>query len=212
MTRKLIMLRHGQTEYNASGRMQGQMDTKLSDVGIRQAEAVARYMKGVNIGYVVSSDLSRAAETARIVASSRGLPVHLDPRLRETNLGDWQGQSREDVDRDYPGARAQWRHNALWAPPGGESRIEVARRARDVINELMLAHPGWDDGVADIRSSRIEHRAASHVHRPEKHQLGAVDRTPPVFGGTQRQRGGRPAGGSAAAVYTGHPGGCPVVP
>ena len=147
MTRKLIMLRHGQTEYNASGRMQGQMDTKLSDVGIRQAEAVARYMKGVNIGYVVSSDLSRAAETARIVASSRGLPVHLDPRLRETNLGDWQGQSREDVDRDYPGARAQWRHNALWAPPGGESRIEVARRARDVINELMLAHPGWDDGA-----------------------------------------------------------------
>ena len=123
------------------------MDTKLSDVGIRQAEAVARYMKGVNIGYVVSSDLSRAAETARIVASSRGLPVHLDPRLRETNLGDWQGQSREDVDRDYPGARAQWRHNALWAPPGGESRIEVARRARDVINELMLAHPGWDDGA-----------------------------------------------------------------
>ena len=114
MTRKLIMLRHGQTEYNASGRMQGQMDTKLSDVGIRQAEAVARYMKGVNIGYVVSSDLSRAAETARIVASSRGLPVHLDSRLRETNLGDWQGQSREDVDRDYPGARAQWRHNALW--------------------------------------------------------------------------------------------------
>ena len=147
MTRKLIMLRHGQTEYNASGRMQGQMDTKLSDVGIRQAEAVARYMKGVNIGYVVSSDLSRAAETARIVASSRGLPVHLDTRLRETNLGDWQGQSREDVDRDYPGARAQWRHNALWAPPGGESRIEVARRARDVINELMLAHPGWDDGA-----------------------------------------------------------------
>ena len=59
------MLRHGQTEYNASGRMQGQMDTKLSDVGIRQAEAVARYMKGVNIGYVVSSDLSRAAETTR---------------------------------------------------------------------------------------------------------------------------------------------------
>ena len=115
MTRKLIMLRHGQTEYNASGRMQGQMDTKLSDVGMRQAEAVARYMKGVNIGYVVSSDLSRAAET--------------------------------DVDRDYPGARAQWRHNALWAPPGGESRIEVARRARDVINELMLAHPGWDDGA-----------------------------------------------------------------
>ena len=50
MTRKLIMLRHGQTEYNASGRMQGQMDTKLSDVGIRQAEAVARYMKGVNVG------------------------------------------------------------------------------------------------------------------------------------------------------------------
>ena len=94
MTRKLIMLRHGQTEYNASGRMQGQMDTKLSDVGIRQAEAVARYMKGVNIGYVVSSDLSRAAETARIVASSRGLPVHLDPRLRETNLGDWANPAR----------------------------------------------------------------------------------------------------------------------
>jgi len=73
VTRKLIMLRHGQTEYNASGRMQGQMDTKLSDVGIRQAEAVARYMKGVNIGYVVSSDLSRAAETGiSVMARSIG--------------------------------------------------------------------------------------------------------------------------------------------
>lgn len=147
MTRKLLMLRHGQTNYNATGRMQGQMDTELSEKGIAQAEAVARYFETVNISRIISSDLSRAAHTAEIVASRSGLPVSQDARLRETNLGLWQGRSRDEVDAEYPGARAQWRHDALWSPPGGESRLEVAARARAVIDELMLGFDEWDDGA-----------------------------------------------------------------
>lgn len=147
MTRRLILLRHGQTDYNATGRMQGQMDTKLSKIGVAQAENAARYLATMGINYILSSDLSRAADTARIVASVCGVPMDVDERLRETNLGEWQGQSRDEVDEKYPGARLRWRHDARWAPPGGEARLEVARRARTVINELMCTHLNWDDGA-----------------------------------------------------------------
>ena len=137
--RRLLLLRHGQTTYNATRRMQGQMDTELSAEGVAQAERAAAHLgrRERDIHRIVSSDLRRAAETAEAAGRVLGIDVERDSRLRETNLGDWQGRTHGEIDGEYPGQRATWRHDATWAPPGGETRVEVAARMRAVVDELL---------------------------------------------------------------------------
>lgn len=147
MTRRLILLRHGQTEYNATSRMQGQLDTELSELGIRQAEDAAKVLAGQNIVHVISSDLTRAHKTALAVAGLIDTEVTQDRRLRETHLGEWQAKTHQEIDNTYPGARAKWRHDPQWAPPGGESRLDVARRSRQLVDDLMINLPEWNNGT-----------------------------------------------------------------
>ncbi|QPK78646.1 histidine phosphatase family protein [Corynebacterium lizhenjunii] len=144
MSRRLILIRHGQTTYNATGRMQGHLDTELSQVGLEQARAAAALLGDQGIVKIVSSDLVRAHRTAEIIGAQLGLDVSVDARLRETHLGQWQGRTSAEVDREYPGVRALWRHDPTWAPPEGESRVDVARRARPVVDELMRTFSHWD--------------------------------------------------------------------
>lgn len=144
MSRRLILLRHGQTTHNANRRMQGHLDTKLSEQGWEGARLVANMLASAGITRIVSSDLSRAEDTARVVAETLGVDLRIDARLRETDLGQWQNLGHAEVDRKFPGARAAWRHDARWAPPGGESRVDVARRARPVVDELMENYRDWD--------------------------------------------------------------------
>jgi len=144
MTRRLILIRHGQTDYNATRRMQGQLDTHLSDLGREQAARAGQALVDEPITRIISSDLSRAFDTAAIIAEQLGLDVERDERLRETHLGEWQSRTSAEVDEELPGARAAWRHDATWAPPGGESRVQVAGRARPVIDELMRDYGEWD--------------------------------------------------------------------
>lgn len=132
----LVLLRHGQTDYNVGGRMQGHLDSRLTQDGLAQAVAVAPDIAKVAPERIISSDLRRARDTAEVVGGACGLPVGLDPRLRETNLGDWQGRTVLEIEREYPGAIATWRSDPAWAPPGGESRIEVVSRSRPVVDEL----------------------------------------------------------------------------
>ena len=145
MNRRLILLRHGQTEYNATRRMQGHLDTELSDTGVEQARAAALMMRELGVGKIVASDLSRARRTAEIVAAVLGLDFTVDERLRETHLGQWQGKTHAEVDSADARVRAHWRNNPGWAPPEGESRLDVARRARPVVDELMASYSGWDE-------------------------------------------------------------------
>ena len=86
MTRRLIMLRHGQTDYNATRRMQGHLNTKLSPVGFEQAAAAADFLTNKNIIKIVSSDLDRAFDTATVIGQRLNLPVEKDERLRETQF------------------------------------------------------------------------------------------------------------------------------
>jgi len=142
--RRLILLRHGETTYNATQRMQGQLDTELSERGIAQAQAAAEELRGLGIAKIVSSDLTRARATAEVVGEELGVDVSVDKRLRETHLGAWQGMTHAEVDEAHEGARTHWRHNAHWAPPEGESRVDVAIRAREVVDELLRSYPEWD--------------------------------------------------------------------
>lgn len=140
--RQLVLLRHGQTDYNALGRMQGHLDSHLTADGLAQAGTVAPEVARLKPARVISSDLRRAADTAAVVAEACGVPVEIDVRLRETNLGEWQGRTVADIEATWPGAIAAWRQDPSWAPPGGESRIEVVRRSTPVVDEV-------DDALAD---------------------------------------------------------------
>ena len=134
--RRIVLLRHGQTDYNVAGRMQGHLDSLLTPVGLEQAAAAAPALAALGPDRLVSSDLRRAADTAEVVGAACGLPVKFDVRLRETHLGRWQGRTVEEIERDDPGAIAEWRSDPAWAPPGGESRLDVVARSRPVVDEL----------------------------------------------------------------------------
>jgi glucosyl-3-phosphoglycerate phosphatase len=141
--RRLVMLRHGQTDYNAASRMQGQLDTGLSDLGRDQAIAAAEVLAKRQPLVIVSSDLRRALDTAVALGERSGLPVLVDTRLRETHLGDWQGMTHLEVDAAAPGARLAWRDDARWAPHGGESRVDVAARSMPLLAELVADQTEW---------------------------------------------------------------------
>ncbi|MFC4127546.1 histidine phosphatase family protein [Nocardia rhizosphaerae] len=141
--RTLILLRHGQTEWNAADRMQGQIDTDLTDLGRQQAKEAARELVSRNAIAVHASDLRRAKETAQALGDMSDLPVVTDTRLRETHLGDWEGLTHLEVDADYPGARVQWRLDATYRPPGGESKLEVGARSLPVVRELYNERQDW---------------------------------------------------------------------
>ena len=141
--RRLVMLRHGQTEFNAGNRMQGQLDTELSDLGRDQAVAAAEVLAKRQPLLIVSSDLQRALDTAVALGERSGMPVEVDTRLRETHLGDWQGMTHHEVDASAPGARLEWRNDATWAPHGGESRVDVAARGLPLIVELVADQTEW---------------------------------------------------------------------
>jgi glucosyl-3-phosphoglycerate phosphatase len=141
--RRLVMLRHGQTDFNAGSRMQGQLDSELTDLGRDQAVAAAAVLAKRQPLLIVSSDLHRALDTAVTLGERSGLPVVVDTRLRETHLGDWQGMTHLEVDAAAPGARVAWRNDARWAPHGGESRADVAARAMPLIAELVAGQGEW---------------------------------------------------------------------
>ena len=141
--RRLVMLRHGQTNYNAGSRMQGQLESELTDLGRAQAVAAAEVLAKRQPLLIVSSDLRRAYDTAVALGERTGLTVHVDKRLRETHLGDWQGLTHQQVDANAPGARLAWRDDATWAPHGGESRIDVADRSVPLVTELVASEREW---------------------------------------------------------------------
>ncbi|MFZ0903080.1 MAG: glucosyl-3-phosphoglycerate phosphatase [Mycobacterium sp.] len=150
-TRRLVMLRHGQTEFNLGSRMQGQLDTELSELGRAQAVAAAEALAKRQPLLIVSSDLRRAFDTAVALAEHTGLQVQVDDRLRETHLGDWQGMTHAEIDAVAPGARLAWREDATWAPHGGESRVDVAARSLPLIAELVAGEPEWGAGEDPAR-------------------------------------------------------------
>lgn len=137
------MLRHGQTEFNVGSRMQGQLDTELSELGRAQAVAAAEVLGKRQPLLIVSSDLRRALDTAVKLGERTGVPVRVDTRLRETHLGEWQGMTHDQVDATHPGARLAWRDDAGWAPHGGESRVDVATRSLPLVTELISGEPEW---------------------------------------------------------------------
>ena len=137
----ILLVRHGETDSNAEGRIQGQTNTPLNERGRAQAQALADELAGEAIAAVYSSDLDRARETAEILAGRLDLPVVVDPALRERNFGSWEGRTVDEFEARWPGAWARWREG-----DEGEGDVEdhlaLAARVRDAIHRLAAAHPG----------------------------------------------------------------------
>ena len=137
MTRTAIFWRHGQTDYNVERRFQGQSDIPLNEVGRTQAAQAASYLSELRPGSIVSSDLSRAADTADELASLLNVDVTRDERLRETAFGQWEGRTRDEIRGSWPHELEQWLSGADMNPPGGESRSESGRRVASAITDIV---------------------------------------------------------------------------
>ena len=139
----LLLIRHAESSWNALGRWQGHGDPPLSDRGRAQAHALARELASETIDVLVSSDLRRAAETAAILGEARGLRPELNPRLRELDLGDWEGLTRDQIERKAGNALRRFDAGDLDVRPGGgENLREIEQRAFSIVAELVDAHPG----------------------------------------------------------------------
>jgi glucosyl-3-phosphoglycerate phosphatase len=122
--------------------MQGHLDSQLTVTGLGQARRAAQLLTELKPEVLVTSDLSRAGDTAAILAAETGMPLRVDKRLRETHRGTWQGLTHAEVETRWPGGIQTWRGNPEWAPPGGETKVEVAGRAARVVAELDAAGYG----------------------------------------------------------------------
>ncbi len=139
----LYLIRHGSTEWNQAGRIQGHLDIPLSKAGRQEAAVLADALAGVPVKSVLSSDLRRAVETARIIAAPHGLDPICDSRLRERDYGRLQGLSRSEVEEQFPVADRRWgseaeRERAL----GIEAPEKVASRGVEVLTDIVTGSQG----------------------------------------------------------------------
>jgi 2,3-bisphosphoglycerate-dependent phosphoglycerate mutase len=139
----LILIRHGETRWNRERRVQGHADSALTHEGIAQAEACAVRLAREGITHVYTSDLGRAAHTARILAKPLALPIVEDAALRERCYGVGEGMFFSDLDRDYPALYSRGGQiNAHFAIPGGESHAQLHERIIAALVRIAHAHEG----------------------------------------------------------------------
>jgi probable phosphoglycerate mutase len=125
----LLVWRHGQTQWNATDRVQGQTDVDLDEIGEAQAMRAAPLLAAFSPDLIISSDLRRAARTAAPLAALTGLPVEYDPRLRERDYGPWQGLTLLEIEDQFPTAYAQWRRTGIVTDLPIETPEELGKRA-----------------------------------------------------------------------------------
>ena len=131
----ILLVRHGETDWNVHRRVQGHSDTPLNDTGRAQSRALAESLAGETFDAVYSSDLLRAHETARIVAAAKGLAVTAIPDLREKHFGTWEGFTDEEIVARFPEAS-----HGHWGDE--ETSEEMATRIREALVRIAEAHPG----------------------------------------------------------------------
>jgi len=178
----LLLIRHGETQWNAQARIQGHRDVALSARGLRQAQMLARFLAGAAIDAVYSSDLARASQTAQPLANALALPLRIDARLRERAFGLFEGCTYEEAEANWPNEFAIWRRREPhYALPGGESYLAARARVLACLEEIARDHAGASvavvshGGVLDV-----VYRAAYGIawETPRSHLLpnGSINR------------------------------------
>jgi probable phosphoglycerate mutase len=146
---RLIVWRHGNTDWNAGHRVQGQTDVPLNDLGHRQAVEAAELLVRFRPDAIVASDLRRAADTAAALAALTGLPVTHDERLRERCFGEWQGLTMTEVAATRPAEHARWTAGADVVGGGVETLDDLGKRVAEALRDASeTARPGGTVVVA----------------------------------------------------------------
>lgn len=138
MSRRLVLWRHGRTEWNEQGRTQGQSDIPLDEVGHEQARVSAARLASLRPSAIVSSDLQRASGTAAALASLTGLDVTYDPRLREVHFGEREGMRFEESRQRFPDETRRWMRSERVRFPGGETYVETAQRFAAALRDVIV--------------------------------------------------------------------------
>jgi broad specificity phosphatase PhoE len=165
----LLLVRHGETDWNRDGRWQGHSDTQLNDVGRRQAARLGDELNGVDVVY--ASDLARARETAEILAERLGLDVEVDGRLRERGFGAWEGKTRPEIEAEFGDALARWRAGEGPGADDAEPFADFAARVKSFLDDVLARHP--DETVLVVAhggSIRVIHAFASGLDYVRDHR------------------------------------------
>ena len=135
----LLLVRHGETDWNRDQRWQGHSDTSLNEVGREQARALAETLDRPDRIY--SSDLARARETAEIIGEHVGVPIEVDPRLRERRFGAWEGLTAAEIEERFAADLARWRSGEGPGASDAEDFTAFAARVGSFVDELLARHP-----------------------------------------------------------------------
>lgn len=178
----VLVARHGQSEWNAQGRWQGQADPPLSRLGELQAAHAAKRLDAIDA--IVASDLVRARRTAEIIADVLGVgEVRIEPAFRERHAGEWQGLTRDEIEQRWPGYLAARRR-----PPGFERDDDVLARTDAALREVLDRHPGqrvlvvshggviyrWED-VFGVSAGRIPNLGGRWFHPDDGASVRSTD-------------------------------------
>ena len=175
MKTQLLLIRHGETTWNAEHRIQGQLDIPLSPLGVLQSARLAECLANEPIDAVYSSGQSRAWLTAAPLAARLGLEVIAEPRLRERSFGIFEGLTLDEVAERYPPEFKKWRErDPAWRPEGGESGQQLIDRVLSAVSDIGIKHPSQTvvlvshGGVLDVlyRAARL-----LEWHAPREHQM-----------------------------------------
>ena len=152
---EILLVRHGETEWNVAEVFRGRIDVPLNDAGTRQAELLAEYLEGVRIEAIYSSVLKRAWQTAEAIARHQSLEINVLSELIDFDFGEWQGLSRQEVEERFPEEYTDWlSHPERMKTTGGENLEQVRERSVRAVDEVIKAH----HGTIALVSHRVVHK------------------------------------------------------
>lgn len=169
MSRQLILWRHGRTKWNATGRVQGQTDVPLDDVGMSQAAAAAARLASLRPDRIVSSDLSRAYVTAQALATFADLEVEVDARLREMNFGAREGMTMPEAKAAFPDQMRRWLAGEDIRMDGAETYADTAARVSGAIRDAVDAMGEQETVVLVAHGAALRVGACEFLGLPQEH-------------------------------------------
>lgn len=167
--RRLVLWRHGRTAWNLAGRVQGQSDTQLDEVGLQQARDAASRLAALVPDRIVSSDLARARDTAQQLADVTGLELELDPRLREMNFGEREGMTWSEAWAAFPVGMRAWVEGDETQIPGSETHREAGDRLAAAVHDHLSRLRAGGTLVVVAHGAVLRTGVGSFLQIPEEH-------------------------------------------